>query len=81
MPKPDWNKKYTAGKGDWRRPEDREKYRKNYDRIFGGPKVRCDKCWYWDWISCWCDYPDHRKAGEAPDVTNPPCGGKLYEEG
>lgn len=25
----------SAGKGDWTRPHDREKYRRNYDAIFG----------------------------------------------
>jgi hypothetical protein len=80
VPTPDWNTHYCAGKGDHRRPEDREKYRRNFDRIFRKPGPRCDKCRHWDWISVWCDYPDHRRAQEAPDVKNPPCGGELYEE-
>ena len=38
MPTPDRNKRYVEGKGSWRRPEDREKFRRGWDRIFGNPE-------------------------------------------
>lgn len=31
-------KQHQNGKGDKRRPEDSEKYRKGWDRVFGGKK-------------------------------------------
>lgn len=42
MPRPDWNKKYVEGKGSWRRPEDTDRFRQNWDRIFK-PKDQKDE--------------------------------------
>jgi hypothetical protein len=45
MPKPDWNRKYVAGKGSHRRPREvsEETFAENWDRIFGrGQKPQSD---------------------------------------
>jgi hypothetical protein len=85
VPKPDWDKRYCAGKGDWRRggPEEEARFRKNYDRIDWSDedtKVSCNRCRHFDWISDWCDYPDSRRRAPVPDEEKPPCGGELFEE-
>jgi hypothetical protein len=76
MPRPDWDKRYVAGKGSWRRPEDNERYRDNFDRIFRAPGVSCDDCRHLDWISDWCDLSDASTMGRR---SNPPCGGERFE--
>lgn len=35
MPKPTSHHPYVEGKGSWRRPEDTNRYRGNFDAIFG----------------------------------------------
>lgn len=76
MPKPDWSKRYCAGKGDHRRPEDEEKYRRNYDRIFRKPEPCCTRCRHFCHVSDWCE--------ELDCAANPngglPCAGESYEQ-
>jgi hypothetical protein len=78
VPTPDWNAHYCAGKGDHRRPEDVEKYRRNFDRIFRKPVPSCTRCRHFNRGADWCKLPAFQGALDYTGV--PPCDGKLFEE-
>ena len=71
MPVPNRDRHYVAGKGAWRRPEDAEAYRANFDRIFA--RKTCETCRHG--CNNWCF-----KLLHVLDSLNPICGGSEYLE-
>lgn len=58
-----------AGKGDWKRPQDKPKFDAEYDRIFGVPLVQ----------SWWC--VEMEDCSGEPDSECPECNGtRRYTE-